>query len=63
MTIDLIVFRISLPDIVIDSREEAVRYDLSGSTELLTAGEHCKLKKIIKRVSLFFKIRNVFIAF
>ena len=42
---DLIVFRISLPENVIDSREEAVRYDLSGSTELITTGEHCKLKK------------------
>ena len=36
---DLIVFRASLSEIVIDSREEAVRYDLSGSTELLTTRE------------------------
>ena len=45
---DLIVFRISLPEIVIDSREEAVRYNLSGSTELLTTGEHYKLKNSLK---------------
>ena len=48
MSKDLIVFRISLPEIVIDSREEAVRYDLSGSTELVTMGEHCKLKNSLK---------------
>ena len=45
---DLIVFRISLPETVIDSREKAVTYDLLGSTELLTTGEHCQLKNSLK---------------
>ena len=38
----------SLPEIVIDSREEAVRYDVSESTEVLTTGEHCKLKNSLR---------------
>ena len=59
---DVIIFRISLPEIVIDSREEAVSYNLSGSTEPLTTWEYCKVKKIIKIVSFFFKIRNVSIV-
>ena len=37
-----------LSEIVVDSREEAVRYDLSGGTELLIMGEHCKLKNTLK---------------
>ena len=45
---DVIIFRISLPEIVTDSREEAVRYDLLGSTEPSTTWEYCKLKKSLK---------------
>ena len=46
---DIIVHnRISLPEILIESRGEAVTYDLSGSAGLLTMEEHCKLKNSLK---------------
>ena len=60
---DIIVFRISLPEIVIDLREEAVRDDLSGSTELFTTREHCKLKKSLKLLALSFKSETYLLPF
>ena len=50
---DLIVFRISLPEIVVESKEEAVRYDLLGSTEPLTTGKHCKLRNSVKLLAFY----------
>ena len=59
---NLIVFRISLPVVAIDSRQEAVRYNLLGSTEF-NKGRTLQAKKLIEIISFFFKIRNIFIAF
>ena len=63
---DLIVFRISLPEIVIDSREEAVTIYQERFIRKQWATNNrrtLQAKKPIKIVSFFFKIRNVFIAF
>ena len=38
----------TLQEIVINSREEAVRHDLPGRIELLTTAEHCQLKNALK---------------
>ena len=49
---NLIVFRISLPVVVIDSRQEAVRNNLLGSTEL-NKWRTLQAKKLIEIISFF----------
>ena len=57
------VFRIWLPEIIIYSREEAVRYNLLESTEPLTTGEHYKLKNSLKPLAFSLKSETCLLAF